>query len=72
MPTFKCFFTPYVGDVDQFIVIEARDDTRARILADDHLADHASYRSVEIFDGERLVGQFQRAEAQNDRQERLQ
>jgi hypothetical protein len=72
MPTYKCFFTPYVGEVDQFIVIEARDDRRACILADGHLADHASYRSVEIFDGERLVGQFQRADAEKDAREMLQ
>jgi len=72
MPTYKCFLTPYVGQVDQFIVIDARDDARARILADGHLADHASCWSIDVFDGERLVGQFQRAEAARDSRERLQ
>jgi hypothetical protein len=60
MIQYQCFFTRYVGDVAEFLVIEARDDARAFILADDHLADHPNYASVEILSGERRVGQLER------------
>jgi hypothetical protein len=65
MTQYQCFFTRYVGDVAEFVVIEARDDARALILADDHLAGHPNYASVEILSGDRQVGQIERPAPQS-------
>ncbi len=67
MNVYQCFFTRYVSEVADLLVIEARDDARVLILADYHMADYPIYASVEIFDGERRVAQFERAEGQQAR-----
>lgn len=65
---YQCFFIRYVGEVAELVVIEARNDAHAMILADDHLANHPKYRSVEIFQGDRRVAAFQSNPAADDLQ----
>jgi hypothetical protein len=60
MSLYKCLVPRFVVEVAENLVIEARDDALDRILADEHLAGHPSYASVEMFADDRRFGQNER------------
>jgi hypothetical protein len=64
MNLYQCFFQRAVGEVAEFVVIEADDDAHACIKADDIVQASASYLAVEVRIDSRVLGQIERVESQ--------
>jgi hypothetical protein len=56
MNLYECYFNRFVGDVPEFVVIDAKDDDQARVVAIGMLDDHPNYASVDILrDGRQIA-----------------
>jgi hypothetical protein len=60
MTQYRCFYSRYVGDVSEFIIIDAETDTLASLKADSILRSHDNYEAVEMFTDGQLLGQIER------------
>jgi hypothetical protein len=60
MKQYGCFFSRAVGDVAEFIVINAQNDAAAGSQADDILHAHPNYNSVAVFEADRRLADIKR------------
>ena len=60
MTQYRCFYSRHVGDVSEFIIIDAETDTLAGLKADVILQSHDNYEAVEMFADGQLIGQIER------------
>jgi hypothetical protein len=61
MNQYICFFSVFVGDVSEFVVVDADSDATACVKADEILKGQPNYASVEIFVNDRTLGRIERA-----------